>query len=133
MRGRWARLGGAAAAAVVLLAASGCGAGEQPPRTGTAQSWRQLAASPLAARVGHSAVWTGGELLIWGGGPIGARPLADGAAYDPAADRWRRLSRNRATRAPTRPGSYQGMCPPPVACPSPASCCPPSAGSPGRR
>jgi hypothetical protein len=76
---------------VVLLAASGCGAGEQPPRTGAAQSWRRLAASPLAARVGHSAVWTGGELLIWGGGPFGARPLADGAAYDPAADRWRRL------------------------------------------
>jgi hypothetical protein len=91
MRNRWARLGGAAAAAVVLLAASGCGAGELPPRTGAAQSWRQLAASPLSPRVGHSAVWTGGDLLIWGGGPFGVRPLADGAAYDPAADRWRRL------------------------------------------
>jgi hypothetical protein len=78
-------------AAVVLLAASGCGPGEQPPRTGATQSWRRLAPSPLAARVGHSAAWTGAELLIWGGGPFGSRPLADGAAYDPATDRWRRL------------------------------------------
>jgi hypothetical protein len=91
MRGRWARLGGLAAAALVLLATPGCGPGEQPPRAGGTQSWRRLAASPLAARVGHSAVWTGGELLIWGGGPFGVPPRADGAAYDPVADRWRRL------------------------------------------
>ena len=90
MRGRWARLG-SAATAVLLLAASGCGAGELPARTAAAQSWRRLAASPLAPRIGHSAVWTGADLLIWGGGPFGVRPLADGAAYDPAADRWRRL------------------------------------------
>jgi Galactose oxidase, central domain len=78
-----------AVVAVALLAASGCGAGGSRP--GAAKSWRQLAAAPLSPRVGHSAVWTDGELLIWGGGPPSGRPKADGAAYDPAADRWRRL------------------------------------------
>jgi hypothetical protein len=80
------------AVAVVLLATSACGAGDGASQPGTAAGWRQLAAGPLAPRVGHSAVWTGGELLIWGGGPPGGRrPQADGAAYDPARDRWRRL------------------------------------------
>jgi len=88
MRGR---LGRAALVAALALAASGCAAGGRAPPAGEVQSWRRLAAGPLAPRVGHSAVWTGTELLIWGGGPFGRRPLADGAAYDPAADRWRRL------------------------------------------
>jgi hypothetical protein len=80
-----------AVVAVVLLAASACGAGDGGSRPGAAESWRQLAAAPLSPRVGHSAVWTGSELLIWGGGPPGGRPKVDGAAYDPAGDRWRRL------------------------------------------
>ena len=76
---------------MVLLAASACGAGGDSSRPGVAEGWRELAAGPLSPRVGHSAVWTGGELLIWGGGPPGGHPKADGAAYDPAGDRWRRL------------------------------------------
>src|SRR5437764_244170 len=35
---------------------------------------------------------TGGELLVWGGRDIvSGLDLADGAAYDPATDRWRML------------------------------------------
>jgi hypothetical protein len=56
-----------------------------------ADRWRPIAPSPLAERAGHAAVWTGGELLVWGGsGPVGY--FADGAAYDPAADRWRPIA-----------------------------------------
>jgi hypothetical protein len=76
---------------VVLVAATACGAGADGTRPPAAEGWRELAAAPLSPRVGHSAVWTGGELLIWGGGPPGGQPKADGAAYDPAGDRWRRL------------------------------------------
>jgi hypothetical protein len=38
-------------------------------------------------------VWTGRELLIWGGsyGAHGAKLAGDGAAYDPSTDRWRVL------------------------------------------
>ena len=86
-RGRF----GMAVVAVVLLAASACGAGDGGSRPSAVEGWRQLAASPLSPRIGHSAVWTGSELLIWGGRPPGGRPKGDGAAYDPAGDRWRRL------------------------------------------
>jgi N-acetylneuraminic acid mutarotase len=43
-----------------------------------------------SARVGMAAVWTGSELVVWGG--ISARAggigLTDGARYDPATDAW---------------------------------------------
>jgi N-acetylneuraminic acid mutarotase len=56
--------------------------------------WRQLATPPIEARFGHVAVWTGREMIVWGGAgnrKYRASPLADGAAYDPVADRWRIL------------------------------------------
>jgi hypothetical protein len=85
------RLGAAVAATLLLLGASACGTGaiDSPPLP--AEGWRRLAAAPLSPRVGHSAVWTGGEMLLWGGRIPGGGPRADGAAYDPAGDRWRRL------------------------------------------
>jgi hypothetical protein len=51
---------------------------------------RPLATSPLAGRSTMAAVWTGSDMLIWGGdGPDGQ--LDDGAAYDPRQDTWRML------------------------------------------
>jgi hypothetical protein len=38
-------------------------------------------------RNNYSAVWTGTELIVWGGDTRDG-PQADGARYDPAADRW---------------------------------------------
>lgn len=55
-----------------------------------ARSWRPLADSPLDARQGAAAAWTGTELVLVGGfNDYGA--LADAAAYDPASDTWRAL------------------------------------------
>jgi N-acetylneuraminic acid mutarotase len=80
--------------------------------------WTPLARSPLEARSRHSGVWTGSRLLIWGGVDLGrtqvgdatfpgdvftipgeeeeiseeAKLLADGAAYDPATDRWKSMA-----------------------------------------
>ena len=56
-----------------------------------AGSWRKLAPAPPAARAEHAAVWTGREMIVWGG-DSGRRSYADGAAYDPERDRWRRLA-----------------------------------------
>jgi photosystem II stability/assembly factor-like uncharacterized protein len=64
------------------------------PATNT---WRVMAASPLAARRTR-AVWTGSEMLI-SAGASGGDPqtgnnvfaLADGAAYDPIANSWRKI------------------------------------------
>lgn len=49
-------------------------------------SLRVLAPAPINGRVGHTALWTGAEMLIWGGTATG------GAAYDPARDAWHRIA-----------------------------------------
>lgn len=57
----------------------------------TAGSWRRIPAAPIQGRQGHSAVWTGTEMVIWGG-MRDSRVLRDGAAYDPATNRWRTIA-----------------------------------------
>ncbi|MGI8983933.1 MAG: Kelch repeat-containing protein [Acidimicrobiales bacterium] len=54
-------------------------------------AWRKLADSPLPNREAAATVWTGTEMLVWGG-TTGQTLLADGAAYDPAEDTWRPLA-----------------------------------------
>jgi hypothetical protein len=52
--------------------------------------WSMLPKAPIGGRVGHAAVWTGREMVLWGGAPdLDSDPLTDGAAYDPAAGTWR--------------------------------------------
>jgi len=55
-------------------------------------SWQKLSDSNSdedapSARAGHTAVWTGTEMIIWGGGG-----RTDGAAYNPSQDSWRPIS-----------------------------------------
>jgi N-acetylneuraminic acid mutarotase len=50
-----------------------------------ANTWTALPTSPLPGRIGAIAVWTGSEMLVWGGqSGVGLHPLADGAALTPA-------------------------------------------------
>lgn len=45
---------------------------------------------PLTARWSPDVIWTGNEMIVWGGSESPGRPhLVDGAAYDPKADEWR--------------------------------------------
>ena len=66
-------------------------AGETPVLGGG--TTERLAASGLAGRSGAASVWTGKEVLIWGGSSYDRssanRVLADGAALDPSSNRWR--------------------------------------------
>jgi hypothetical protein len=57
------------------------------------RTWRKLPARPPALKLGIDtrAVWTGRELLVTGVREADTRGRAVGAAYDPAADRWRLL------------------------------------------
>ncbi|MCB1087664.1 MAG: hypothetical protein KDM63_11510 [Verrucomicrobiae bacterium] len=52
-------------------------------------SWRRLPDMPLDPRYGFASVWTGSELLIWGGYSNGQDvAFADGARYNPSANTW---------------------------------------------
>ena len=54
--------------------------------------WREIAASPILDRDVHTAVWSGEEMVVWGGQREGGlAALGDGAAYNPARDTWREL------------------------------------------
>lgn len=58
------------------------------------RAWRTIAPSPLGQRARHVAVWTGREMLVWGGTARhhGVGDLVDGARYDPVTDRWRPMA-----------------------------------------
>jgi hypothetical protein len=51
---------------------------------------RPLPSAPIRPRWWHTAVWTGEEMIVWGGA-CGEHECRDGAAYDPQSDSWRRL------------------------------------------
>ena len=55
--------------------------------------WSALPLAPIAPRRGASVMWTGAEMLVWGGasGAHDGQLYADGAAYDPVAQTWRSL------------------------------------------
>src|SRR5215510_4893754 len=59
-------------------------------------TWKQLAATSLSRREGHSAIWTGTEMLIWGGERSGLGLnesfFADGGRYNPNTDTWRPMA-----------------------------------------
>lgn len=81
------------------------------PASAAGEGWRPLADSPLTPRAGATAVWTGREMVLWGGaGCAGgecaagnATPMSDGAAYNPVRDTWRRIA-----ASPLRPRSDAG-------------------------
>jgi N-acetylneuraminic acid mutarotase len=60
--------------------------------TTAAPGWGLLPQAPIAGRAGHTAVWTGREMVIWGGASdFEADPLTNGAAFDPATRTWRKV------------------------------------------
>ena len=64
-------------------------------------TWRTLAAGPLSLRENPTRVWTGKELVVWGGCDYANDScnsesdlgwLRDGAVYDPLSDTWRTMA-----------------------------------------
>jgi N-acetylneuraminic acid mutarotase len=87
----------------MIIFGGGCGrhecrdAAAFNPRT---HEWRRIATPPVPGYA-HSTVWTGKEMIVWGGtdqyedeGHFGfpGSFLNTGAAYDPSRDRWRLLA-----------------------------------------
>ncbi|MDX1387555.1 MAG: hypothetical protein R3344_00070, partial [Acidobacteriota bacterium] len=55
----------------------------------TDDSWRALPSSGPSARDSHTAVWTGAEMIVWGGAVTQSEITTNnGGRYDPATDTW---------------------------------------------
>ncbi len=77
------------------------GNGAMLPFTGgvTAGAWQALASTAApSARSGHSAIWTGTRMIVWGG-KSGSTPLGDGAEFDPVNNVWTALPSDGAPAA----------------------------------
>jgi len=72
----------------------GAGVPTRPPHH-IPDGWKWRPVGPLPDRQGNIAVWTGREVVYWGGDRPGRAP--EGAAYDPGSDSWRLLSRSPLT------------------------------------
>jgi len=51
------------------------------------------------ARASHTAVWTGTEMIIWGGTDRSGNPLNTGSRYNPTTDSWTAISTTNAPAA----------------------------------
>ncbi|MBN2507344.1 MAG: immunoglobulin domain-containing protein, partial [Verrucomicrobia bacterium] len=75
--------------------------GRYDPATDT---WRPMSAEGAPApRSQMAAVWTGSELLVWGGMANNYGAHADGARYDPATDTWTPMAAANAPSARVEP------------------------------
>jgi N-acetylneuraminic acid mutarotase len=54
-----------------------------------------------SARAGHTAIWTGSEMIVWGGGASGPIYFNTGGRYNPSTDSW------TATSTTNAPGDRQ--------------------------
>ena len=87
--------------AVIATGCTGPNANEQPLDTGSSphgqsDSWRVMSKAPLQPGYGYQGVWTGKEMIVWGGShpdkeTLSAEPSRDGAAYAPRNDSWREI------------------------------------------
>ena len=62
-------------------------------------AWTTLSntGAPSGPRTGATAVWTGSEMIVWGG--FTSQPESTGGRYDPATDSWLSLSASVAPKA----------------------------------
>jgi hypothetical protein len=102
--GRRRRRAAIAAAAVTLAAALAAVAAAPTVLSGTILArpakplagsapgrWARLPAAPIAPRGEYAAVWTGKQMIVWGG--YGSAPqYGDGAAYDPSTRTWTKIA-----------------------------------------
>jgi hypothetical protein len=56
------------------------------------RDWHMISPAPIRPEYGSAEVWTGSELVVFGGGERGSPSASNGAAYDPSTDRWRRIA-----------------------------------------
>src|SRR5215211_4833863 len=63
------------------------------PRPSLAGAWTRLPTAPIAVHYALTSVWTGREVIVFGRDQAPSfKSVNVAAAYDPAANRWRKLS-----------------------------------------
>ena len=73
----------------------------------TVGSWTPTSTSGAPVpRLGHSAVWTGSKMVVWGGSENTWGSLATGGVYDPASDTWTDTS---TVAAPSARGNHTAL------------------------
>ena len=66
--------------------------------TTLAETWQtQVNGTVPTARSRHMAVWTGSEMIVWGGVDFSSNYLNDGGRYDPVANSWTLVAANGLT------------------------------------
>jgi hypothetical protein len=60
----------------------------------TPDTWTNTSTHSPSARTGHTAIWTGSEMIVWGGGT--GRSFNTGARYNPSTDSWTATSTTNA-------------------------------------
>ena len=75
----------------VFLDTGGQGALRALAYSPDSEAWRSLPPAPLRAK-GSDAIWTGSEVIVWGGGGRAGPAAEAGAAYEPASDAWRKIA-----------------------------------------
>ena len=73
----------------------------------TTNRWRTLPKRPGIGAAGGLVVWTGRELVGWGGGCCGDA-FSNGVAYDPARNRWRNLPAGPLAGSQSPVGAWTG-------------------------
>ena len=72
-----------------------------------ANSWTPVSTTGApGGRADHTAVWTGSEMIVWGGTPDFSGGLNDGRRYHPAGDRWTSVN---TAGAPTARRSHTAL------------------------
>jgi len=73
----------------------------------TKDQWKATSTTNApSARYVHTAVWTGSEMIIWGGRYSSSGYSKDGARYNPTSDTWTPVS---STSAPGQRGSHSAV------------------------
>jgi N-acetylneuraminic acid mutarotase len=71
------------------------------------ETWsRTSTVNAPSARGAHSAVWTGSEMIVWGGGDNSGAALNTGGRYDPSTDSWTATS---TINAPAGRGGHSAV------------------------
>jgi len=80
--------------------------GRYDPSTDTWATTSTSTGAP-SARVAHEAVWTGREMIVWGGFGSGSIAVGSGARYDPSTDTW--VATSTSSGVPWARGSHTAI------------------------